>query len=1612
MIPASVASSDGVKLEREQRLTFRTVPPFRLTHDCAVNAEHPCHPLQPIMLRFTHSLHSADAEAVRLQLPDGRQLAPERTYGETRHLSFAGPFPQLATLTIRLPAGLRDTDGRALVPGAGPMTLHTGPQVVQWMAPPPLAVLPAGAAPQATVRLPLAVPHALHRQDHHARILRVDGGGDSHMLGWIDRTAGVYRSAQSRVVPLLGKKAGSGSAPAAGVRTVRLERASPDPEHRSALPLPGKGLYIVEWLDAPVGPKGQAPHWLQSAVLVTDLALHVRQARDSSVAWVTSIGSGAPVANARISVHQPQRPVWHARTDQHGLVRIPTGTRQGAMRIIARTTEDVALAPVDLGWTWREFHHPHYIGDDNEVVTTVFDSMLVQPGATVHMKHLRRTTSAAGLGMPDEKLAPLAVTLYHHGSGRKYNPPVAWRGGQAAQDWQLPPDTPLGHYSVQVGPHYTGSFRVEAVSPAQTSATVQAPRRIWPGASVPAAILSVTDLNGGPARGAVSMRSTLANTYGLQFPAYPHAAFANGVPGQSELTAVPPGAPVRAQLGRDGSASFALPSVPKATSARSLQLEFSFPDSNGETRSTSHRLDVLPSEEVVGVQVGTETVDRNRGQVVAGAPLSVSALVVDSAGAARAGRPVHLTLIGTNQAQADICSGTTNNEGVLTCTLAAAPDETFIVVARSAQQPQFGAHLSVWPQKPGRATAKVLQLVAPPTPQAPNARARIGIGHGFSSGWMLTTVEREGILDAVVHPIRAGMEHVDLALTPAHAPNVTVHAIQSRARAALAPGQAFVASASTTVLVKPDAQALSVTVRTDRPAYRPGQTAQVDIDVRTRDGRALPAGAEVALAVIDAGVLELWNNTSWDLLERMQRPRWSYVRQLDNVGAIGAPPGPMAAAGLHMARASATLAAPAPASALRSAAEDPSSPRTRFSPQVLWRAAVKLDGEGRARVPVQLSDALSRFRIVAVAHAGADRFGHGGTEVLTRQRLELRSLLPPVVRGGDRLQARFVVRNRSERPIDATASVTLRYPDGTESTLPSRRIALAGGAVQELGWQVDVPAHQRGVLAWRAKVQAAQPESGSESDDGFDNDSAHDELRFEQTLLAPERARTIASALLQLDRPNTLPLRLPAGALDGQLALSLSARMDGGLPGVRRFFEHYRYGCFEQQLSAVVAIGERAGWDALMRKVGDYTDTSTGLLRYFPGGGAAGSDVLTSHILHLAAVRGFPLPASVENSLTQALGQYLAADSRTDGSPRERSLRRLAAMAALAVHGKASPEMVDATKPLLDEWPTASVIDWLTLVRGSRHPQAARLTSDASAQLRARLYTQGTALALSNDSHELRPWLMWNGDVTMARLLLAVRELPEWRAELPALARGLMARQRNGHWYTTLANAWGAVAMTAFAETMESGPVNGTTSVTVGEQRASHDWAGANTYAARFGMPAGAASLKLEHAGSGAPWASVHVSAVVPLAQERFTGIRIKKTLTPVEQQVKGQWTRGDVVRVRLELEARSDMQWVVIDDPVAPGATILGSGLGGDSSMLAQPTQWRYPMPSYQERARDSLRSYYAQVPGGHWTLEYTLRLNADGRFQLPATHAEAMYQPDVAGDLPNPVMVVEPGQ
>jgi uncharacterized protein YfaS (alpha-2-macroglobulin family) len=293
-----------------------------------------------------------------------------------------------------------------------------------------------------------------------------------------------------------------------------------------------------------------------------------------------------------------------------------------------------------------------------------------------------------------------------------------------------------------------------------------------------------------------------------------------------------------------------------------------------------------------------------------------------------------------------------------------------------------------------------------------------------------------------------------------------------------------------------------------------------------------------------------------------------------------------------------------------------------------------------------------------------------------------------------------------------------------------------------------------------------------------------------------------------------------------------------------------------------------------------------------------------------------------------------------------------------------------------------------------------------------------------------------------ARTALTFVDAPEWKDEMPRLVSGLLALQRNGAWQTTTANVWGSLAIERFSKAFESTPVTGQTKLQLGAINKTISWsqaAAGATASASAGTPAnpatpatpatktantrsrflpwppanqGAATpLTLTQEGTGKPWATIESLAAVALKAPFAAGYQITKTVTPLDPAVKGVYTRGDVVRVHLDIDAQTDMTWVVVNDPVPAGATILGSGLGRDSQAATQGEKSdRDVWPAFVERGFDGYRAYYDYLPKGKFSVEYTVRLNNVGTFGLPPTRVEALYAPSTFGALPNAPLVVQP--
>jgi alpha-2-macroglobulin len=524
------------------------------------------------------------------------------------------------------------------------------------------------------------------------------------------------------------------------------------------------------------------------------------------------------------------------------------------------------------------------------------------------------------------------------------------------------------------------------------------------------------------------------------------------------------------------------------------------------------------------------------------------------------------------------------------------------------------------------------------------------------------------------------------------------------------------------------------------------------------------------------------------------------------------------------------------------------------------------------------------------------------------------------------------------------------------------------------------------------------------------NGKAIDKVEISQAVIPAVPMETWAATLIHVGDGGPIPLMAPAGAIAnlGYVDVKLSDTLAPPLSGVRGYMSDYPYNCFEQKTSRLVVQGDGAGWDKLAAEIPAYLDRD-GLLKYWPVAELSGSEELTAYILSIASEAGFIIPQESKVRMIEAMKAVVNGKLRHERSwvTNDRPLR-VAALAALARSGEATPAMLGQIGLSPADMPTTTLAEWLTAI--DRTPGAnMALRTQAEAILRQRIIYEGSRLDLTDKGGA--PWWMMSSDDEMAiKALLTALGRPGWSTDEAKMMVGVALRQSRGHWDTTTANAWGTIAAKRFATRYPASAISGMTTVSLGTTSLSQSWPMASgALPLRLPLPFAKTPLILTQTGGAGPWASISLAAAVPLKEALFAGYKIEKTVTAKSQAKSGQWTRGDVIKVRITVIATAGRNWVVVNDPVPPGATILG-GLGGQSALLAEKANTGEGVgPSYIERGNDSWRGYFEWVPEGRFVVEYAMRLNGVGQFKLPATRVEAMYSPDIRGLVPNaPVTVV----
>lgn len=888
-------------------------------------------------------------------------------------------------------------------------------------------------------------------------------------------------------------------------------------------------------------------------------------------------------------------------------------------------------------------------------------------------------------------------------------------------------------------------------------------------------------------------------------------------------------------------------------------------------------------------------------------------------------------------------------------------------------------------------------------------------------GKALVTVERETVSRSMVIDLKASNPILEFPLTDEDAPNCFVSVLiikgSQDSRRAFKEPQLRLGYCELTVKNVKDRLAVNFEkIEGERSAdpvagelgeFMPGSQVTVHGSVNLADGK--PAtGAEVTVYAVDEGTLAVSGYDTPDPMSFFHSPRELFVKSGTSLGNFI--PEDLEGhiyynKGFFIGGGDGDYFGEGPSESLTT--------RTDFNPCAFWIPAAIVGADGKFSASVKLPDTLTRYRLIAVAHEGAVRFGHGEESFKVNKPLMLEPQVPRFANEGDSLEMRALVQNASD--VDGVWSVSLSpnppasepmtvLGDGVEST---QTVTLAAGESTTVSFRVNFKNTGEARMSWMAVpviVAGVSPDASTRKRHS-DLVESKFPVRYPMPLL---RQNQLVSLNNQNDSNDLLKnldqsLLQGTGQLDVEISRSLLLEAGGAID----YLLNYPYGCVEQTTSSMLP------WLA----VDELRDVSPALAKNTE---EEVRDAVQHGVNRLLSMQnsdgGFGYwPASGNASLwstSYATLGLLLAQEKADVP--ERSINR--AVSFLVKNLRAVDK--DSSSWELE---TAARNLWVLAIAGKPQEAYMNVLNDRIGQLntQARCYLamsefmsgdKKQALAIMNDKTRFEErgayWMPWQPDMAMQLMAWSMID-PGSEQCHKSLERLMNQRNPYGHWRTTWANSWSLLAMASYAKTEthtgeSSLVITGAFAEPKVIELKGDKVIDSFSMSLHDGMKLAASDVQ------GQVYIRLKLASKPPIGQAKpvitdtMQLARFYKKVNPDGSvEPLGVPKIGDLIRVDLRVDlAKDDCRYLVIEDLLPANFEAVNNSFESQAANMIAAGQvrnnWRV---SHTEIRGDRVMFFYDRIyTRGVGTLSYLARCTMDGDSYAPPAKLESMYEPENA--------------
>lgn len=913
------------------------------------------------------------------------------------------------------------------------------------------------------------------------------------------------------------------------------------------------------------------------------------------------------------------------------------------------------------------------------------------------------------------------------------------------------------------------------------------------------------------------------------------------------------------------------------------------------------------------------------------------------------------------------------------------------------------------------------ELIADKPEYKPGQTARIIVKNPYEEAPALISVEREGVMRHWRTTLKGSAPEITIPLTEESLPNVFVSVVLLQGRLTKTPeldqtkdvGKPSFKIGYIQLRVDPRTRHLSLTTKSDKQQYRPGDTVNVSVNVR--DAAGTPIRSEVTISVADKGVLNLIGYTLPDPFDVFYGPRSLAVsttesraqivqaRSFGEKGEEQGGGGGMDLGGIET--------------------------RGNFKYTAYWNPTLRTDSTGKLTVRFTLPDNLTTFKIMAVAQSKKSEFGYAEYSFTVAKPLLLQASMPRFARLGDSFEAGVVVYNYS----DAGGTVALKTSSegisfkGNETT----QVDLKPGESKEIRQRFIATRVGKATFTFQAAM-------GKETDG----------LTVSIPIQIPRQKETVAQ-FEEVAAQYQSKLKIPANTYEdlGSLEFATSSTALTGIEKSVEYLFDYPYGCIEQKASKVLPLiqgkqmVESFGLQLLkgkdLAKIVDMTIREFGRYQTYSGGFAywQGSDhdspyasAYAMYVLMQAKKNGYTVPSKMMERGTEYIQSVLRYQENMPSYPysyNSWSGTKMLILYTLAMMKIPEPAYYETYFKNLDRIPLFAKASLLKAIYGSTK-NTTMVKAIQQNLLNSIKLSPASAHFEEPDIRGLE-WC-WNSNTrTTAIILQALLETDGFaggKADVPArIVKWLLQQQRSGRWGNTQENVFVVDALSTYYNRFERDEPKFVAEIKLaGQTVLSKMYAGRSLKIDRVSKKLDAFAkdqdldLMMKKDGQGTMYATVRM-IYYPKGETivRDEGIAVFKTIEPIRtaqqrKQKTGQnvFSPGTIVRVTLRVITPQQRNFVVVDDPIPAGLEPVNTSLQTESSELDRilssdvdtQNQFRWwGSFNHSELKDDRVLLFADELEAGVHSFTYLARATTFGTFSMPATQTEMMYEPEVFG-------------